>query len=192
MSTKVIINQGDTSDTYQVSPFVEGEATQTLSDGGWTCRSVVVAAVGDVPIIDNVVTTKTVDDLYFETALASPDTDTLNGGSNYLWIIEIENTTTTPKYRRELHIPLKVNKQGAPATTEVSVDFPILSVLTNTVTILAAALPSGTITRIDLKDITPAVIQTTGFVSATVNGANLDLLLTETVTGSPVTICFVT
>jgi len=198
-TTQAIIKQGDTTDTFQVSPFVIGEAVQTLSDPTWTCRSVVVDKLGGTVVIDNVVTTKTQDDLYFETALASPDTDILDAKA-YIWIIEIENLVVIPKYRREHHISLVVEKQGAPATVEVETCFTINTIGTaansytdtNIVVINNTALPGGTITRIDLKNSGGTVIQTTGYTSSTVNGADLEITLVETVTGSPVQICFIT
>jgi len=198
-STQAIIKQGDTTDTFQVSPFPLGELVENLSDAGWTCRSVVIPRIGVAPVIDNPVTTKTVDDLYFETSLASPDTDILDAKA-YIWIIEIENLLTTPIYRREHHISLVVERQGALALTETETCFDINTIGTaagsfldiEIVVIDNAALPGGTITRVDLKDIGGSVLQTAGDVSSVVNGADLEITLTEDVVTAPVEICFIT
>ena len=198
-STQAIIKQGDTTDTFQVSPFPLGELVENLSDPGWSCRSVVTNKLGGTIVIDNPVTTKTVDDLYFETSLASPDTDILDAKA-YIWIIEIENLLTTPIYRREHHISLVVEKQGAPDLTEIETCFDINTIGTaagsfldiDIVVIDNAALPEGTITRVDLKDIGDNILQTAGYISSVVNGADLEITLTEDVTTAPVKICFIT
>ena len=108
---KITVIQGNLTDIYEVSPFENGEAVATLSDAGWSCRSVLVENLGDIPLIDNTVTLKTIDDLYYRVAFEPDDTTPLAIGT-YIWIIQVENSTVVPKYRREKQISLTVEAQG--------------------------------------------------------------------------------
>ena len=131
MSTQgITIKQGDTTDTFQISPFPLGETVEALTDAGWTCRSIVVAKLGGIELINNNVATLTADNLYFETALGSPDTDILDAKA-HIWILEMENLTTTPVYRKEHHISLVVQQQGAKSALNAYTELPIVTIGTS-------------------------------------------------------------
>lgn len=192
----VVIKQGDISDTFQVSPFVEGEAVQNLSDPGWTCRSVIINKVGGDVIVDNAVTAKTADDLYFETQLAPPDTDVLDV-KGYIWVIQIENLITTPIYRKEHHINLSVEAEGALVTGDTYTEYDITSIGTVAnpsnlyVVVTADHTPPGSIRYMLLKDEDGVIIQRVGYVSSATNGSDKEITLLEPVCGSPTTITYV-
>lgn len=195
MSREMIISQGDITDTFQVSPFEEGELVQKLTDPGWACRTFVVDKLGGTVVIDKSITQKTADNLYYEVALGPPDTEILDSRA-YIWVIEVQNLTLTPKYRKELQIDLKVRQEGSYASTYNETCYDITSIGTeannfkdrNVVVVPAVAVP-GTSVIVKLKDNDGEIIQTTGYVSDAVNGANQEITLLEAVRHTPTKIC---
>ena len=107
------IRQGDVTDTFLMSPFPGGDGgASNLGNTAYTCRSIVVAALGDAPLVDVTITrTDSATNMYFGVALEPADTNGLAAG-NYLWITEIYNASTDPIYRKETHIDLVVMPQG--------------------------------------------------------------------------------
>jgi len=208
-SQSITIKQGDTTDTFQVSPFPVGQSTPTLvTEAGWTCRSIVMSKIGGVEVINNTITTLSADDLYFETALASPDTDIL-AAKAYIWIIELQNLTLTPVYRREHHIALAVEAQGAQAATDIQRQYNIVRIgtLVNSQknkdvvviplsTSVAAEIGAESHVKVLLKNAAGDIMQTTGFISDTDSvsnpGVDREITLIEPVSGSPTVLTLIT
>ena len=193
----VVIKQGDISDTFEVSPFPANEAVQTLSDPGWTCRSVVVNKLGGDVIIDNTVTDTTTNDLYYTTELAPPDTDILDT-KGYIWIIQIQNLTTTPIYRKEHHINLAVEGEGAIDSSDTYTEYAVDTVGTSAqnftdlyVAVTADHTPPANIRYILFLDENDDIIQRVGYVSAVTNGANKEVTVLEPIIGAPAKLQYV-
>ena len=193
----VIIKQGDISDTFQVSPFVAGEAVENLSDAGWTCRSVVVNKLNGDIIIDNTVTTKTMDDLFFETNLSPPDTDVLDT-KGYIWIIQIQNLVTSPTYRKEHHINLAVEGEGALDTGDTYTEYAIITVGTAAenytdlhLLVTLDHTPPASIRYLELREDDETVTQRVGYVSSVTNGANKEITCLEPICGAPTKVYYV-
>lgn len=106
------IRAGDTSNIYYMSPFADGNGgASNLSNTAYTCRTVVVAALGDAPIIDKTITNMSTDLMYFQVVLEPADTALLAEG-NYIWVTEVNNAVIDPIFRKEKHIDLAVLPQG--------------------------------------------------------------------------------
>ncbi len=179
MGTLVTVKQEDTSDTIQASPFAENEAIANLSDSGWVCRQAVLTKDGKNIVIEGDVTIKDSTDMYFEATLAPNDTRQLDN-RQYKWIIEVENTTVTPPYRKEHEVDLDVEKHSILDIAQTSYDYDFVAKVSATeVKIDVASLPGGTIRSIKLLDVDGVIIQTTGWVSDTVDDSQVVLTLLE-------------
>jgi len=95
-----------------MSPFADGNGgASNLTNTAYTCRTIVVAALGDTPIVDVTITNTSTDLMYFQVVLEPADTALLAEG-NYIWITEVYNASTDPIFRKEKHIDLSVLPQG--------------------------------------------------------------------------------
>jgi hypothetical protein len=129
MGNIVTVKQEDTSDTIRVSPYPLGEAVYNIvnNPAGWSCRSVVLREPGSPKVIDKAEVTISSDQLYFECTLEPEHTRILDAAA-YLWVIELENLTVTPKYRKEYHVQLVVESNAAIATDDINNIFAIESI----------------------------------------------------------------
>jgi len=193
----VHVRQEDTTDTIQISPYSKTEAVNDLiSVTGWTCRSVVLRKVGDPSVIINSVTKISTDLLYFEATLEPVDTAKLDTGV-YLWVIEMENLTLNPKYRKEYHTNLVVSA-NASITSTTEVCYPIVSIGTSakkfadkdTIVIASTTLPNSLVS-VKLKDDAGYIVQT-GYMSTALGATTSEILLLENVITEPTSICLVT
>lgn len=193
MKHTILVNQEDTTDTMEISPFIEGELIQNLSDVGWSCRQAVLTADGKNVVLSNNVTTKTLDDLYFSATLEPLDTAILNE-DQYIWIIEITNNTIEPKYRRELQVILAVSKHHIWNLAETFTVYDIVApdpdvngdvIFGKQVRIATTTLPVGTILSIKLLDNDDNILQTAGYVSDTLDNSQVVITLTEPVKVEP-------
>lgn len=106
MTDTQFIYKGDTGGPWNVA----------LLDGAtilppWSCKIKVAGTA-----IDRAVTDRTDDNKAFIAALTPTETDTLTAGSQYVVAVEIENTTTTPPFRKESHFILAVAKHVVGST----------------------------------------------------------------------------
>lgn len=112
--------QGNTSEVKLVRPGFPGLAD--LLDGNWTCVQAVLDCSGATVVTAAAVTDKTLDEFgkeAFVVAVSPADSATLTVPAtepylDYTWMIELENPTTVPPYRKEHHITLRVRTQGIP------------------------------------------------------------------------------
>ena len=112
--------QGDTSEVKLVRPDMP--SLDAALDGNWTCKQSVLDCDGSVVIAVATVTDKTTDengDERFVVAVKPVDSTTLTVPDDepyqdYTWIIQLENTTTTPPYRKEHMMTLRIRAQGIP------------------------------------------------------------------------------
>lgn len=120
MSQIIKIARGDTSDVMLTRPDVPGLANAL--DVNWVCKQSVLDCDGVVVVAAAVVTSKSVDEHgheRFVVAVEPADSDllTVPAGEPYMeydWVIQLENTTTTPPYNKEHRITLRVREQGIP------------------------------------------------------------------------------
>lgn len=176
------VKQEDTSDTYSVSPFAEGETVANLSDAGWVCRQIVMTPDGLHRVIEKVVTAKTTDDMYFSATLEPDDTAQLNE-QQYIWIIEVENLLTTPKFRRELEITLAVEKHGVFNPSETQTIHTLLTTSADglSIDIDSNSVPVG-VRSIKLLNDDGDILQTVGYVSHTIVLGVATIVLKQPVT----------
>lgn len=106
MTIKLVIFQGDSSDTVQTSVFLDGSRVVNLIADGYTGTFSIVAKLGDTPLLTE---TMVEIDSTFRATLLSDDTDTIPAGT-YVGVIQIKNAGLD--YRKEEHIKVQVNQQG--------------------------------------------------------------------------------
>lgn len=112
---KFSVYQGDLGKLVTVRPNI-ADPTETISDD-WVCKTSVLAEDGTTVIEPRVETNKTDDGLQYVVALSPDDTQSIPVNGKFercKWVIQLENLTLDPAYRREKHIQVNVKKQGIP------------------------------------------------------------------------------
>jgi hypothetical protein len=101
--------RGALSEVLEVTPFKPGsESTETL-DENWICKVGVVKSVGEALIVPSrTMTLKSDDNKSFKAYLTPTDTELLEADHTYIWVISLENSTTTPPFLKQEFIRLKV------------------------------------------------------------------------------------
>ena len=191
MNYIVSVKQEDTSDTFKVSPFAADELVNNLSDPGWVCNQLVISSDGKYRIHESQVTTKSTDDLYFTATLEPAVTAELNK-DQYIWVIEVENPLLTPKYRREVNIVLSVAEHKLWSSAETQTEYDIVSFVGTAIRINTLSFVAGTVSSIKLLDADDNVIQTSGWVSDTVDVTETILVIKEPVIDTPVKVRILT
>lgn len=114
---RVEIYQGDLTDVYHVRPVYSGLAD--VLPAGWQCFQGVIDCDGNNVVAREEVATKVLDineKQRFLCALEPTTTADLavpdGYKEDYIWVIEVVNTTVSPAYNREVHILLEVKRQG--------------------------------------------------------------------------------
>lgn len=113
MSNIQSLFQGDSSSLIAVRPDLKNPTDVINSD--WVCKTTLLSADKSVIIPTRVETTKSDDGLTWIVGLSPSDTAqvVVNGKfEKCKWIIQVENLTLSPAYRREKHIQVNVKKQG--------------------------------------------------------------------------------
>lgn len=180
----IYLNQGDITELYEISPFNADEATANLSDAGWTCRSIITNMDGDL-IADNTITSKSADDLAFNCQIGPADTDILDI-KQYKWIIQIQNLTATPNFRKEYHFIVAVGQESAIDAGDTYTEYAITTIGTASesyedrdIIVTPDHTAPGTTRYIELRDNTDTVIQRVGHVSTATVGGVAEVTLLE-------------
>jgi len=103
------IHRGNTTDVVYVRPSVLDGAT---IDANWSCKTAVVNTAGDVLVDTTTITAKSADDTEFKVYLTPTQTNALNpdsGYQEYIWVVQLENTTLTPPIKRDIQFRLGVD-----------------------------------------------------------------------------------
>lgn len=104
----ITLYAGDTSDYIYVSPSTLAGAAM---DVNWTCSACVIDRAGAKTIADFVITEQTGDGTEFVCYLTPTQTATLTVSGTYTdynFVIQVVNTTTTPPYKKEAQYSLRV------------------------------------------------------------------------------------
>lgn len=194
MKTNVIrVRQGDSTPQIEISPFIENYVgAELLTDPGWVCRCVVRPTLAKAEVLAKAIGDATADILAYVPILEPAETQILSA-KPYDWIIEIENLTRNPTYRREHHFRLVVERRGLPNPAYTYTDYTITSIGTaanafaDTYVIVIPNAVIGTVQYIDVLNAAGEWMQTVGWDSEVINGSDLEITVTENIVGSPVT-----
>ena len=123
MTEIIKLFQGATSDVKLVRP--EMPSLPDALDGNWNCKYSVLDCDDAVVVAATAVTDKTTDtngQERYVVAVTPTQSATLTVPAgepwlDYTWVIQLENTTTTPPYNKEHAITLRVRRQGIPPLT---------------------------------------------------------------------------
>lgn len=118
MKEVIELIQGNASDVKLVRPGFPG--LDDALDENWVCQQAVRDCAGALVIGLSTVSDKTLDEFdkeRFVVAVSPTDSATLSVAAGepyqeYTWLIELSNPTTTPPYKKEHHITLRVYSQG--------------------------------------------------------------------------------
>jgi hypothetical protein len=110
--------QGNTSDVKLTRP--DFPDLPDALDENWVCQQAVMDCAGALVVGLSTVSDKALDEFdkqRFVVAVSPTDSATLSVAAGepyqeYTWLIELSNTTTTPPYKKEHHITLRVYSQG--------------------------------------------------------------------------------
>lgn len=104
--------RGNTSDIVYVRPAYLDGAT---IDANWTCKGKVIDRNGNTMVDTYSITEKSGDSTEFKCYLTPNQTAALNPGTGYeeyIWIIQVENSTLTPVIKRDIHFRLGISVGG--------------------------------------------------------------------------------
>ena len=116
----ISLYQGETSTVKWARPELPSLAD--VLDANWNCQQAVLDCDGVVVIAASTVADKTTDEQgkeRFVVAVSPSDSATLTVPDgepyqDYLWVIQLENTGTTPPYNKEHMMTLRIRAQGIP------------------------------------------------------------------------------
>lgn len=106
MTIKLVIFQGDSSDTVQTKVYSAGTQVTDLISNGYTATFSVVDVLGNTPLVTKTMTEVT---NTFRSTLLPADTVSLDPG-HYKGVVQVINSGLS--YKKEDHFNIRVNKQG--------------------------------------------------------------------------------